>query len=61
LIVLSRGLDEDAGWQAGQAELSQLSSNSQHLIAEQSDHLIQLHQPEAAVAAISKMIEHLRK
>ena len=52
LIVLSRGLDPDAEWQAGQAQLSQLSSNSQHLIAEKSDHGIQLHQPEAAVAAI---------
>ena len=61
LIVLSRGLDADAGWQAGQAGLSQLSSNSQHLTAEQSDHLIQLHQPGAAVAAISKMIAQLRK
>ncbi len=61
LIVLSRGLDDDAAWHAGQAELPTLSSNSQHLIAEQSDHLIQLHQPDAAVAAISKMIEQLRK
>ena len=61
LIVLSRGLDEVGGWQEGQAELTQLSSNSQHLIAEQSGHLIQLHQPEAAVAAIVAMIEELRK
>lgn len=61
LIVVSRGLDVDAAWQAGQAGLSQLSSNSQHLVAGQSDHLIQLHQPGAAVAAISKMIAQLRK
>jgi hypothetical protein len=38
-----------------------MSSDSQHLIAEQSDHGIQLHQPAAAVAAILKMIEQLRK
>ena len=61
LIVLSRGLDADASWQAGQAELPQLSTNSQHLVAEQSDHNIQLNQPDAAVAAIVKMIEQLRK
>ena len=61
LIVLSRGLDADAAWQAGQVSLSQLSSNSQHLTAAKSDHLIQLHQPEAAVAAILNMIQQLRK
>jgi pimeloyl-ACP methyl ester carboxylesterase len=61
LIVLSRGLDDDASWKAGQAGLAQLSFNSQHLIAEQSDHVIQLHQPEAAVAAIVSMLEQLRK
>jgi pimeloyl-ACP methyl ester carboxylesterase len=60
LIVLSRGLDADAEWQAGQAELSRLSSNSRHLIAEQSDHGIHLHQPDAAVAAIIQMIEQVR-
>ena len=61
LIVLSRGLDPDADWQAGQVQLSRLSSNSQHLTADQSDHGIQLHQPEAAVEAITSMIEQLRK
>jgi len=61
LIVLSRGLDPDAEWQTGQAQLSQLSSKGQHLIAEQSDHSIQLHQPDAAIAAIMSMIEQLRR
>ena len=61
LIVLSRGLDLDPAWQAGQAELFQLSSNSEHLIAEQSDHNIAFNQPGAAVAALVKMIEQLRK
>jgi pimeloyl-ACP methyl ester carboxylesterase len=61
LIVLSSALNQNPGWQAGQAELLRLSSNSQHLIAEQSDHNIELNQPDAAVAAIVKMIEQLRK
>jgi pimeloyl-ACP methyl ester carboxylesterase len=61
LIVLSRGLDSTAAWDAGQAELPLLSSNSQHLIAEKSDHGIQLHEPEAAVAAILKVVEQARK
>jgi hypothetical protein len=61
LIVLSAGKDQPADWAAWQASLLQLSSNSQQLIAEKSDHLIQIHQPDAAVAAIVKMVEQLRK
>ena len=48
LIVLSRGLDPDKDWQAMQAELLQLSSRSQQLIADTSGHNIQLDQPDAA-------------
>jgi len=59
LIVLSRGLDDDAGWRTGQAELTQLSTNSQHLTAAESDHLIQVHQPDAAVAAIVQMVREV--
>lgn len=61
LIVVSGALNQNPGWQDGQVELSQLSSNSQHLIAEHSDHNVELNQPDAAVAAIVKMIEQLRK
>lgn len=60
LIVLSRGLDQKPDWQAMQAELLQLSSHSQQLIADKSDHNIEIDQPEAAVAAIVKMVEQLR-
>lgn len=60
LIVLSRGLDQQPDWQAMQAELLQLSSNSQQLIADKSDHNIEIDQPEAAVVAIVKMVEQLR-
>ncbi len=61
LIVLSRGLDADPDWQAGQAELSRLSSSSQHLIAGHSGHSIQISQPDAAVAAILNVVEQVRK
>jgi len=61
LIVLSRGLDQSADWQAGQAKLLQLSTNSQQLFAEKSGHNIELDQPEAAVGAIVKMVEIIRK
>jgi pimeloyl-ACP methyl ester carboxylesterase len=60
LIVLSRGLDPAAEWQAGQLKLVGLSSNSQHLIAEKSGHNIELSQPEAAVAAINQMVQKVR-
>jgi hypothetical protein len=54
-------LDQSPGWESKQAQLPQLSSNSQHLVAEKSDHNIELNQPDAAVAAIVKMVEQLRK
>lgn len=61
LIVLSAGLDQAPGWQAWQDDLALLSSNSQHLVAEKSDHNIELNQPDAAVAAIVGMVEQLRQ
>ncbi len=60
LIVLSRGLDLDPDWQAMQSELLQLSSHSQQLIAEKGGHNLETDQPEAAIAAIVKMIKQLR-
>jgi pimeloyl-ACP methyl ester carboxylesterase len=61
VIVLSRGLDQDRDWQAMQAELLQLSSDSQQLIAARSGHSIEHDQPEAATGAIVKMVEQLRR
>jgi hypothetical protein len=60
LIVLTAALDQQKGWQGWQDELARLSTHSQHLVAEQSDHNIELHQPDAAVAAIVRMVEQLR-
>jgi pimeloyl-ACP methyl ester carboxylesterase len=61
LIVLSRGKDQDAAWAASQAGYLQLSTDSQQLFADQSGHRIMIDQPEAAVGAIVKMVERLRK
>ena len=60
LIVLSRGKDMDAESAASQARYLQLSTESQHLIADQSGHRIMIEQPEAAIAAIVKMVSQLR-
>jgi pimeloyl-ACP methyl ester carboxylesterase len=60
VIVLSRGKDQDAKHTAAQADLLQLSTNSQQIFAEQSGHSIHIDQPEAAVAAIVKMVQQVR-
>jgi pimeloyl-ACP methyl ester carboxylesterase len=60
LIVLSRGKDQDAKHTAAQTNLLQLSTDSQQLFAEQSGHRIMIEQPEAAVAAIVKMVAQVR-
>jgi len=61
LIVLSRGKDQDAKHTAAQTSLLQLSTDSQQFFAEQSGHPIMIEQPEAAVAAIVKMVELVRR
>lgn len=60
LIVLTAKLNPIKGWQEWQAELLQLSSNSQQLFAE-SDHNIHFEKPDAAVAAILQMIQQVRQ
>ena len=61
LIVLSRGKDQDADWAASQKGYLELSSNSLQIFADHSGHEIHVEQPEAAVAAIVKMVEQVRK
>ena len=61
LIVLSRGKDQDAKHTAAQTDLLKLSTNSQQFFADQSGHPIMIEQPEAAVAAIVKMVELVRQ
>ena len=60
LLVLTAGLNNQTGWQTMQVELLRLSSNSQQMFADKSGHNIQTDQPEAAVAAIVKMVSQLR-
>ena len=61
LIVLTARLNTNPGWPQWQKELLELSSNSQQLFAENSGHTIQADEPEAAVAAILKMVELVRQ
>jgi len=48
-------------WQELQAELANLSSNSQLLVAEKSGHAIHIDQPGLVVDAIHQMVESVRK
>ncbi len=61
LIVLTARGNDIPGWPEWQNELLQLSSNSEHLFAENSGHNIQVDEPDAAVAAILKMVELVRQ
>jgi len=60
LIVLTAKRNDNPGWPEWQAELLQLSSNSQHVFAENSGHVIQSDEPEAAIAAILQMVQQVR-
>lgn len=60
LIVLTAKQNTIPGWQEWQAELLQLSPNSQQLFAE-SGHNIHFEKPDVAVAAILKMVELVRQ
>ncbi|MEG4326374.1 alpha/beta hydrolase [Microcoleus sp. herbarium5] len=64
LIVLSQGSknpemsdERFQQWASLQLDLTQLSSNSQHIIAENSGHLIPLDRPELVVSAVHQLIE----
>ena len=61
LIVLTAKLNDIPGWPEWQAELLQLSSNSQQIFAENSGHNVQSDEPEAAVAAILQMVQQVRE
>jgi pimeloyl-ACP methyl ester carboxylesterase len=61
LIVLSRGLDPDAAWQAMQTDLLHLSANSQQAFAEKSGHNIEIDQPAAAIEAVEMMVTQVRQ
>jgi pimeloyl-ACP methyl ester carboxylesterase len=61
LIVLTAGKDLDPKHSAAQADLLQLSTNSQQLVADQSGHHIMIDQPETMIAAIVKMVGMARQ
>lgn len=56
-----QGQQAEIVWQELQAELANLSSNSEMMIAEKSGHGIQIDQPSLVVDAIRQMVETVRR
>jgi pimeloyl-ACP methyl ester carboxylesterase len=48
-------------WQTLQAELAGLSTQSEHVVARQSGHFIQLDQPQLVIAAIQQVVDAARR
>jgi len=62
LIVISHGIPDgslgelEEGWTRMQQELSDLSSRSTHIIANNNEHYIQLEEPQIVVESILKLV-----
>ena len=56
LVVLTRGEQLDAAWQALQNDLASLSSNSTQIIATHSGHDIMFERPDLVIAAIKQVV-----
>ncbi|MBD6620675.1 alpha/beta hydrolase [Komarekiella sp. 'clone 1'] len=68
LIVLSQGSKDSKmsderfqKWASLQLDLTKLSSNSQHIIAENSGHLVPLDQPELVISAVHQLIKKIKQ
>jgi len=56
LVILTRGEQLDASWQALQNDLATLSSNSTHIIATRSGHGVMFDRPDLVIAAIKQVV-----
>jgi pimeloyl-ACP methyl ester carboxylesterase len=60
LVVLSRGMNNDALQQRLQADLARLSTNVVHVTVENADHEIHLYAPDITVSWIETIVEAVR-
>jgi pimeloyl-ACP methyl ester carboxylesterase len=56
LVVITAGIRIQDRWQGLQDELAALSTNSTHIIAENSPHYVQFYQPELVIYAVMGML-----
>jgi pimeloyl-ACP methyl ester carboxylesterase len=50
----------EAAWREGQDELAALVPDAHHVIAKESDHYIQIEQPDLVIDAVRQVIEAVR-
>jgi pimeloyl-ACP methyl ester carboxylesterase len=60
LVVLTRGVNSGPRWQAWQADLVRLSTNSKQAVVADSDHEIQLFRPDVVVGSIAEVVDASR-
>ncbi|MSP21704.1 MAG: hypothetical protein EXR66_01550 [Dehalococcoidia bacterium] len=60
-LLSAGGEHSDAAWQAKQADLLRLSSNSQQVVSESSGHNVHLDRPADAIAAVLDMATMVRE
>lgn len=61
LVVLTRGIGLTVTWRAAQEDLLELSTRSRQVFATQSDHWIQLRQPDLVIAQVGTVIRTIRR
>lgn len=61
LVVISRGIGASDAWEEAQDQMADLSTRSRHVIAEDSDHWIQLRQPDVVIRQILTVRHTIRR
>ena len=61
LVVITRGIGLSASWRAAQEDMVELSTSSRQVIATQSDHWIQLRQPDLVIRQIMTVLHTIRR
>jgi alpha-beta hydrolase superfamily lysophospholipase len=61
LVVITRGIGLSASWRAEQANMVKLSTSSRQVFATQSDHWIQLRQPDLVVRQVLTVVHTIRR
>ena len=61
LIIITRGIGLSPSWRDAQVGMAQLSTNGRQVIATQSDHWIQLRQPDLVIREIKSVVSAVRR
>jgi hypothetical protein len=61
LVVITRGIGAGPAWRAAQEDMVELSTSGRHVIATQSDHWIQLRQPDLVIGQVLTVLHTIRR